>query len=282
MRNLIRIAAFLVGLLVAVSAPATTLVHLSLEQLSQASSDVVRGHAVSQQVGWNDSHTQILTFTTVEIEQTLKGTPRATVVIEQPGGAVGNLRVRVPGTVSFRRGVSYYLFLEPAAAGAGNYLVTGMVQGAYRIYRQPQTGEERVIRPFGSLFRAQKASRANSPALAQTASVREFLREVSEAMAAPLVIPKRTSIPVAIRSSEKKGGGGLRVSAVTTATVYPNRRAIVPAGSLVEGTARLSAGRWKIHWSEVSVRGKRASISAGNEVAAGGPLAGRMLVLNLR
>ena len=281
MRISIRISVFLLALLAAVSAQATTLVHLSLEQLSQASSDVVRGRAVSQEVRWNDSHTQILTVTTVEIEQTLKGTPRRTMVIEQPGGAVGNLRVRVSGTVAFRAGASYFLFLEPAGAGSTFYRVTGMAQGAYRVYRLPQTGEERVIRPFGGLFHTPKAARPNPP-LAQTISTSQFLREVSEAMAAPVVIPRRTLIPVAIRGSEEKGVGTVRVSALTTATVYPGRSAIVPAGSLVEGTARLSAGRWKIHWSEVSIRGKRISISAANEASAGRSLNGRVLVLNLR
>ena len=282
MRISIRTSVFLLAFLAAVSAQATTLVHLSLEQLSQASSDVVRGRTVSQEVRWNDSRTQILTVTTVEIEQTLKGTPRRTMVIEQPGGAVGNLRVRVPGTVAFRAGASYFLFLEPAGAGSTFYRVTGMAQGAYRIYRHPQTGEERVIRPFGSLFRGQKAGRPNSRPIAQTSPAREFLREVAEAMAAPLIIPEGTAIPVTIRASEGKGAGKVRVSALTTATVYPGSSAIVPAGSPVEGTARMAAGRWKILWSDVSVRGKRIGISAGNDLPAGGPLDGRMVVFNVR
>jgi hypothetical protein len=280
MRNLIRISVFLAALLAAVSAPATTLVHLSLEQLSQASSDVVRGRAVSQESRWNDAHTQIVTVTTVEVERTLKGTPRSTVAIEQLGGSLGNLHVRVPGTVSFRRGASYFLFLEPARSGS--YHVTGMAQGAYRIYRLPQTGEERVVRPFGALFHSPKAGRSNSGPQAQTISTREFLSQVAAAMAAPLVIPSGTAIPVALRATEAKGGEDVRVSAHTTATVYPGPKAVVPAGSLMEGTARLAAGRWKIHWSEVSIRGKRFDISAGNEVPAGDMLDGRMLVLNLR
>ncbi len=280
MRNTARITALLF-ILSAAPAAATTLVHLSLEQLSQASSDVVRGRAVSQESRWNDAHTQIVTLTTVEVEQTLKGSAGQTMVIEQPGGAVGNLRVRVAGTVNFRRGASYFLFVEPAG-GAGVHRVTGMAQGAYRIYRHPQTGEERVIRPFGGLFRSQKTGRGSPRAEAQTIPAREFLREVARALAAPLVLPAGTAIPAAIRKTEEKGGGTVRVSALTTAAVYPDERVIVPAGSLLEGAARLSGGRWKIHWTEVSIRGRRVSIIAANEAPADQPLDGRRMVLNLR
>ena len=280
MRNSIRIGLFLAVVLAAVSAQATTLIRLSLEQLSQASSEVVRGRAVSQETRWNNSHTQIVTLTTVEVEQTLKGSPQATLVIEQPGGSLGNLRVRVPGTVGFRHGASYFLFLEPAPSGS--YHVTGMAQGAYRIYRLPQSGEERVVRPFGALFKSPKAGRSNPRPQAQTISTQEFLGEIAAAMAAPLVIPGGTSIPVTLRATRDKSREEARVSARTTATVYPSPYAVVPAGSLMQGTARLTARRWKIHWSEISIRGKRFDISAGNDVPAGESLDGRMLVLNLR
>ena len=46
---------------------ATTLVRLSLEQLSQASTHVVRGHAVRQESRWNPEHTRIVTLTTVAV-----------------------------------------------------------------------------------------------------------------------------------------------------------------------------------------------------------------------
>jgi hypothetical protein len=282
MRILIPALAGLFGLFASVSVQATTLVHLSLEQLSQASSDVVRGRVVGQETRWNSSHTQILTFTTVEIERTLKGNPGHSMVIEQPGGSLGNIRVRVPGTVSFRPGGSYFLFLEPAGANTSSRQLVGMAQGAYRIYRHPQTNQERVIRPFGGLFYGSRDKRSSSIPLAQTISARKFLREVSEAMAAPIVIPGKTSIPVSIRSSGRQGTGAVHVSARTTAAIYPTRAVIVPAGSLVKGSARLVSKKWKIHWSQLSIQGKRVEISASSEEPAGETLQGRLLVVNVR
>jgi hypothetical protein len=282
MRILIPALAGLFGVFASISAQATTLVHLSLEQLSQASSEIVRGRVIGQEARWNSSHTRILTFTTIEIERTLKGTPRHLMVIEQPGGSMGNIRVRVAGTVSFRAGSSYFLFLEPTDANASGHRLVGMAQGAYRIYRHPQTHEERVIRPFGGLFHGSRRKRWRSTPYARTISAREFLRKVSAALAAPLVIPSGTSIPVAIRSSDGRGGGKVHVSARTTATVYPNRSVVVPVGSSLEGSARLVSRTWKIHWSRVSIQGKRLEISASSEEPVDGPLRGRVILVNVR
>lgn len=282
MRILIPALAGFFGLLASVSAPATTLVHLSLEQLSQASSEVVRARVVGQESGWNSSRTQILTVTTVEIERTFKGMPRRTLVIEQPGGSAGNVRVRVPGTVIFKPGGSYYLFLEPAGEIPSVHRLVGMAQGAYRIYRHPQTGEERLVRPFGRFFYRSREKRPGATRRAQTISNREFRRELSAALAAPIAIPARTSIPMIVRSSEPQTAETLRLSARTAAAVYPSRTAIVPAGSLVQGTARLVSGTWKIRWSQVWIHGQRVDISAINEEPAGGPLQGRLLLVQVR
>src|SRR5579863_8687179 len=92
---------------------ATTMVRMSLEQLSQASSVIVRGHVVSAETRWNSDHTRIMTFTTVAVDQTMKGSPGATIVVQQLGGTVGNRHVYVPGSARLAPQASYLLFLEP-------------------------------------------------------------------------------------------------------------------------------------------------------------------------
>src|SRR5712692_5436265 len=89
------------GGVLAPRAGATTLVRLSLEQLTEASSAIVRGRVVSQESRWNPHHTRIVTFTTLAVAETMKGAPGSTVVVEQLGGTVGNIRVHVSGTVHF-------------------------------------------------------------------------------------------------------------------------------------------------------------------------------------
>jgi hypothetical protein len=141
------------GLILATLSPsvahATTLVRLSLEQLSQASTAIIRGRVVSQESHWNDTHTQIVTLTSVRVDRVLKGQPASTVVIEQQGGAVGRIHVHVPGTARLLPQGDYLLFLEPAPTNPARHLLVGMLQGSYRIYRDSSTMEERIIQPVG-------------------------------------------------------------------------------------------------------------------------------------
>lgn len=260
-------------------ARATTLVRLGLEQLAQASTDIVRGHVVSQESRWNADHTRIITITTVAVEDCLKGHATGNLVIEQPGGTVGNFRVRVAGTALFRQDTSYLLFLEPAASDSSRSLLVGMTQGAYPIYRDATTQEERVILPLGSLTTGH-SEQVESPA--GTLRLTEFRRRISGAMAKPVAVPPGTSIPVTIESSESRGVGRLRVLGRTTADVYPSSTVVIPAGSPVEGTAQRVSGSWRISWTAVLIRGTRVEISAESEVPAGGSLRGRTAVFKTR
>src|SRR3989442_558558 len=122
--------AVLLGTWCAAPARATTLVRLSLEQLTEASSAIVRGHVVSQESGWNPAHTHIFTTTTIAVDQALKGNVQPEVVIEQLGGKLGHRREYVAGTVHFFPQASYWPFLEPAAPGTGGYTGGGEAQGA--------------------------------------------------------------------------------------------------------------------------------------------------------
>jgi hypothetical protein len=263
-------------------AESTTLVRMTLEQLSQASSEIIRGHVVSQESRWNPEHTRIMTFTTIALDQTLKGRPPSTLVIEQPGGMVGNLHVFVAGTVRFHPQTDYMLFLEPSSAEASRFLVVGMVQGAYRIYRDAATGRERLILPLGFLSRAAQQTGSGSSVTGPTLPLSEFRQQLATALATPVVIPRGTSISLAIQSTESEGVGRAHVTGRTTADIFPSAGVVVPAGSLIEGTAQRISGTWRIHWSEVSVRGTRVPISATSEEPAGGSLRGKMLVISVR
>jgi hypothetical protein len=272
----------LVGAWGARAGRATTLVQMSLEQLSQASSVVVRGHAVAQESRWNAAHTQIVTLTTIAVEGAIKGSAARTVVVEQPGGRVGNIRLRVAGTVAFDTRGDYFLFLEPAREGTSRFLLVGMVQGAYRIYRDSGTGEERVIRPLGGLFYGPKGAAAESRTVAPASSLRDFRRQLADALQAPIVIPRGTTLPVVVQGTEFAGAGRVHVLARTTSAIFPSQRVVIPAGSSLEGSAQLTAGNWRIHWTEVSIRGVRVAISATSQEPAGGFLKGRMLVVTVR
>jgi hypothetical protein len=276
--SLMRIALVVAGC-AAVPLGGTTLVQLSLEQMSEASTAIVRARVVNQETLWNAPHTEIMTYTTLEVENVLKGQPGSTLVVEQLGGTIGHFAEHVSGTVHFRPDVSYVLFLEPAG-DTGRYLVVGMAQGAYRIYRDATTHQERVVQPFGNVFYGARGERKLTEG---TAPLGQFQQEVTGALQTPLVIPQGSSLAVRIERTESRGVGRLAIVGRTTTEAYPSPTMVIPVGSEVEGTARRDAGTWRIRWTSVSVRGARVPIVAvSEEPAAEGSLGGRLFVVRVR
>ncbi len=51
---------------------ATTVIPMSVEELTRAASDVVEARAVSSRAAWNAQHTLIYTYTTFELTHSLK------------------------------------------------------------------------------------------------------------------------------------------------------------------------------------------------------------------
>ena len=270
------------AVLLAVSASASTLLRMSLDQLAQASTEVIRGHAVNQETLWNPAHTRIYTYTTLAVDQTYKGNPASTLIVQQPGGTIGKVRVFVAGTIQFHSQASYVLFLERSAADPSKFLPVGMMQGAYRIYRDATTQEEKLILPLGSLTRGAPASGAASIIAGPAVPVRQFQREISTALSRPLTIPHGTAIPLAIRSTQFAGVRRMGVEGRTTSDLFPNSGLVIPAGSALSGMAERVGESWEISWTEVSICGKQILLSARSTAPAVGPLRGRLLVVNVR
>jgi len=270
----------LAGWITAISpAGASTLISLSLDQLTQASSDIVQAQVVNQGSRWNDSHSQVLTITTVAVSQVFKGNPPSIMEIEQMGGRVGNMNVFVPGEVILQPQAEYVLFLEPAPASS-RYRLVGMTQGAYRIYQDAATHQDRLILPSFSQLEAQRQSggAGNPPG---TLPLEGFHKYVATIVEGRIQVPHGLSLPVAIVSTESRGAGRMHVYGKTTNTLFPNRNLVIPAGTEVEGEAILMGGMWTIHWDELNVRGVHATISATNQESEGS-LRGKSLVLQLR
>ena len=270
------VLAVLLGCWLAPCAGATTLVRMSLSQLVQASSTIVQGQVVSQATRTNATNTRVYTYTTIQLEKALKGHPPSTLTIQQPGGTVGNFHVRVPGTALLRPGSQYVLFLEPAAV-QGNYHLVGMMQGAFRVYQQRNGIERHIVLPLGSL-----STGGSSAAISQSPTLGQFQMTVSGAVAAPIVIPSGTSIPVVIVSTQFQGAGQAAVIARTTSDLFPSKSVVIPAGSQVVGNAQRQGTKWKIYWSTVSVRGHAAHLSATSEISATEDLKGQAMFVQTR
>jgi hypothetical protein len=282
MKMRVQLLAVFVTVLMAASASATTLVRMSLDQLAEASTEIIRGHVVSQQTLWNSQHTRVYTYTTLALDQTYKGNPPSFPVVQQPGGTVGKVRVFVAGTVQFHAQAGYMLFLERSAADPSKFLLVGMVQGAYRIYRDAKTQEEKLILPLGALARGAPASGAGAIIAGPAVPVHQFQRDVSASLSSPLTIPRGTAIPLAVKSAQFAGVRRMDVKGRTTSDLFPNSGLVIPAGSPISGMAERIGDSWKISWTEVSIGGKPVLLSARSTEPAAGPLQGRVLVVNVR
>ncbi len=265
------------GLWLSPRADATTLVRMSLSQLAQASSTIVQGQVVAQSSRVNTSRTCIMTYSTVQLEKALKGHPPSTIIIEQPGGTVGNVHLHVPGTAYLRPQGQYILFLEPVAGSSATFHMVGMMQGAFPVYRGRNAAQLRVLLPLGELSTGTQAA-----ALAQSPSLGEFQLRISGVLAAPIVVPAGTMVPVVIVSTEFQGAGQAVVVARTTSDLFPSKAVVIPAGSQVVGNAQREGSNWTIYWNSVSIRGTQAHLSAASQVSAAGGLKGQAMTFQTR
>lgn len=123
----------LLGLL-AGTCTATTVIPMSVEDLTQAASAVVEGTAGESWSAWNPQHTLIYTYTKFQVTRSWKGAPAQTIVVKQLGGAAGGYLQHVAGVRYFQSGEPCVLFVRPSVAQDGTQVVVGLMQGNFRVY----------------------------------------------------------------------------------------------------------------------------------------------------
>lgn len=119
---------------VPLAASATVVVPLSREELTAQSDFVVRASVISQRSGWNDDHSQIVTWTRLRIAEYLKGSGETELVLRQFGGTVDGLSSAVAGDAQFTVGQHAVLFLR---RGPGVVFLTALSQAAYVVTVEP-------------------------------------------------------------------------------------------------------------------------------------------------
>ena len=117
---------------------ATTVLPISVERLTDISSDVVVAHAVKSWSTWNPQHTIIVTYTQFAVDNRLKGSAATTIMVKQPGGSAEGYTQHVAGVRPWSAGESAMLFLRPSQSGDA-MVVSGLMQGDFRI-RRDQSG----------------------------------------------------------------------------------------------------------------------------------------------
>ena len=142
---------------------ATQVLRTSLEQMTHGSEVIIHARVVSQKVTLSDTGARILTLTTLEVLNTLKGkgVPQE-VVVYQVGGELNGQVLRIPGALSFQIEEEIVFF----AARFKNMLVSyGMGLGKYQVKRGG--GKISVTPQFGDVaFVARDAGGHLQPAAA--------------------------------------------------------------------------------------------------------------------
>jgi len=140
-------AAPLIGLWLSLISPAnaTTMVPLNLNQLVDASDTVVRGTVTEM---WTEADARtgtIWTHAQIDISGVLKGEPdQDVIIVEQPGGQLGQNGTIVEGVARFSVGEEGYFFVE--ALESDRNVTVGMFQGKYNVRLEPNSRQEIVVR----------------------------------------------------------------------------------------------------------------------------------------
>lgn len=111
-------------------APAATLQQLSMDEMSQASTAIVRATITGSSASFTGS--TIYTHYKLQISETWKGFPTAEVML--PGGVSGSFRQTFPGVPQLKTGSEYVLFLWTSSTGITH--IIGLTQGLFDVSRQ--------------------------------------------------------------------------------------------------------------------------------------------------
>jgi|GEM_PF-4335406 len=118
----------------------TTVVKMSLAQMTQGASLVVEGVVVDKSSRWDENHRYIITEVSVAVNRTLKGKAISPLTIRTLGGEVGGVGMYVAGSPRFEVGQEALLLLEPHPIR--DWRVVGFHQGKYDVISDLQTGRK--------------------------------------------------------------------------------------------------------------------------------------------
>lgn len=125
------------------TAEATISRPIAFDEKVDTAASIVLGRCVAQQSRWDATREWILTYSTFQVEKTLKGTAGREITLVTPGGKVGTIAQEVIGAPKFREGDEHVIFIRNSQAGP---TVLFFEQGAYRV-QQNERGD-RIVSPF--------------------------------------------------------------------------------------------------------------------------------------
>jgi hypothetical protein len=119
------------AILLVTAARATTIPRLSFDQLTDASEAIVSGEVTQSWAAWDSEHKYIWTHYRLNVTDVARGARVSSLEFAEPGGALGDVSMMIPGTVTYGVGDRVAIFLARMPNG---YLRTaGWAQGKYTL-----------------------------------------------------------------------------------------------------------------------------------------------------
>jgi hypothetical protein len=129
-------------LLVPLTADGTVVRLVGFDEKVENAAAIVVGKCVAQRSEWDAGHKTILTYSTFQVDKTLKGQPAQQVTIVTPGGTVDNITQAVIGVPKFRDGEENVVFVRNTPSGP---TVLYLEQGNYKVRKEH--GAEPMVEP---------------------------------------------------------------------------------------------------------------------------------------
>ncbi len=120
------LTALAIGTLHATLAP-----RMSLDEMVERSERILQGRCLRAWTAWDAKHQFIWTHSEIQVLDSLKGGPAATVVVSEPGGAVGDEAMWIAGMPQYRPGEEVVLFLYRVPNGM--WRARGLGQGKFQV-----------------------------------------------------------------------------------------------------------------------------------------------------
>jgi hypothetical protein len=172
-----RFAVSIAGLLLSSCAIAATLEKLTVDQMAQQSTLIVRGRITG--CAGEARNSVIYTRCSVAVSETWKGSARSQVDFIVPGGRVRTLSQTFTGTPRFNADEQYVLFLWVGRSGTPQ--IIGLSQGVFDVSVKP-TGETSVRREASTeLMLDSNGKRIQDEAI--SSSLSELRQQVNRALA---------------------------------------------------------------------------------------------------
>ena len=176
MKPLIRLGVIIALCLSPHFAPATLMVPLALEELSQRAELIIRG-TVTSKVCLKDPEGRIYTRIEFKVSEVWKGTSATNAfTIVHAGGTVGDERTVVDGEATYEIGEELVSFLRLNQRGEG--VSIGLAQGKFSVWKDDATGETFVYNLFHGEPKGAESPASNALRLAAGKSKRLALSEL--------------------------------------------------------------------------------------------------------